>query len=580
MKTTTIIQSLFATAAASVLLAGCSTEELLPHDGTRTPVSFTAAVQTAQPAAPPQTRTAIDPGGNTVWTEGDRVGIFMLPAGGSVSDAISGAKNIAYSVDPVTGALSLVSGTPIYYPMDQAVDFAAYYPFRTEPYVTNPPIADQTTVEKQAAIDFLYSDNAKNIRSGRDPVALEFRHLMSKVKLDITLGEGLADGKITKVELQSKFMLIAIDLWLGSGRQSGVASEEPISMLKSAVPTAGVDATFTALVHPLSITEESVSLVVTVNDEEYTGPISLTGFESNTTYVYPVTVQKRKVTVGDPVIKDWTTNDNGTGEASLVVNIEKVRIPAGTFQMGSSDTDLYAEFHEKPRHWVRLTRDFYMGKYEVTRVQYAAFLNAMGVQPPTTNNNVMGNVEGYGVQRLFRLNKFGWTPLWNEETSKWETTGDYPMTNVTWYGAKAFADWVGGRLPTEAEWEYACRAGTETNFFFGNDYTLLGDYDVYKDNQENNGPSRVGSKKPNPWGLYDMHGNLDEWCQDGFDGSNYPEAATEAKAVVDPLVPTGDKAVARGGCFIASWHNCRSACRFNYQLNDNFAATGFRVVFD
>lgn len=220
-----------------------------------------------------------------------------------------------------------------------------------------------------------------------------------------------------------------------------------------------------------------------------------------------------------------------------------------------------------------------MGTYEVTRVQYAKFLNAMGIKPPPTGIYILGNVEGYGKQTLFVINDDGWSPKWNEETSKWEASDDIPMINVTWYGAKAFADWVGGRLPTEAEWEYACRAGTETHFFFGNDYSLLGDYDVYKDNQENNGPNRVGSKKPNPWGLYDMHGNVDEWCQDGYE-SNYPEAATEAKAVVDPRVPTGDKAMVRGGTHISAWNNCRSAYRSKFELNDNYPSTGFRVVFD
>lgn len=200
MKPRTIIQSLFAAAAASALLAGCSTEELLPQDDGSAPVSFTAAVQTAQPAATPQTRTTIS-NGQTVWKWGDRVGVYMLKAGGSViDDILPGAENSPYTVNNTTGVLS-PDGTPIYYPQNRAVDFVAYYPYLTYPVVNNLSIEDQSSTSKQCAIDYLYSDNAKNIQPGRTPVALEFRHLMSKVKFDIILGDGLAGGKITKAVL-------------------------------------------------------------------------------------------------------------------------------------------------------------------------------------------------------------------------------------------------------------------------------------------------------------------------------------------------------------------------------------------
>lgn len=310
MKPRTIIQSLFAAAAASVLLAGCSAEELLPQDDSSAPVSFTAAVQTAQPAATPQSRTTISDG-KTVWSRGDRVGIYMLKAGGTVSDDIlPGAENSPYTVNPSTSTLSS-DGTPIHYPNGQAVDFVAYYPYLTDPQVVDPPIGDQSSTNKQCALDYLYSDNAKNIQPGQTPVALEFRHLLSKVKFDITLGDGLTDGRITKAVLTGQNKGFQVDL--RKGEVNGIAGMNgSIFMLKSAA-SAGFDATFTALIAP--ITTPNSAVIITVDGREYTGTVSLDFVPaSNTMYVFPVTVQNSRVTVGTATIEPWEELDPVEGD--------------------------------------------------------------------------------------------------------------------------------------------------------------------------------------------------------------------------------------------------------------------------
>jgi formylglycine-generating enzyme required for sulfatase activity len=148
-----------------------------------------------------------------------------------------------------------------------------------------------------------------------------------------------------------------------------------------------------------------------------------------------------------------------------------------------------------------------------------------------------------------------------------------PVVYVSWNDCQAFLTAINGlglgqfRLPTEAEWEYACRAGTDTRWSFGNDSAALGDYAWYSTNS-GNVAKIVGQKLPNSFGLYDMHGNVWEWVQDWYH-SNYVGAPVDGSAWVDPV---GTSRVLRGGSFSPSAVNCRSAYRSYYtpgRRNDN-----------
>jgi formylglycine-generating enzyme required for sulfatase activity len=192
------------------------------------------------------------------------------------------------------------------------------------------------------------------------------------------------------------------------------------------------------------------------------------------------------------------------------VKLEMVLIPAGEFMMGWSDSDGNAFRDAQPRHRVRISKPFYLGKHEVTQEQWQAIV---GENP----SNVKGPKN--------------------------------PVENVSWDDCQVFLrrlnEKVGGGkfgLPTEAQWEYACRAGSTTRWCFGNSDSALGEYAWCEENSDGT-THPVGQKKPNAWGLYDMHGNVWEWCQDWFDSGYYGKSPVD-----DPPGPAaGSGRVHRGG---------------------------------
>jgi len=216
-------------------------------------------------------------------------------------------------------------------------------------------------------------------------------------------------------------------------------------------------------------------------------------------------------------------------------------IPAGEFRMGSDRGDS----DEQPVHRVSISRDFLLGKYPVTNAQYRRFLEEAG--------------------RSVREPKYWGDRRFNRP--------DQPVVGVSWDEAGVFCEWAGARLPTEAEWEYACRGGTQTEFSFGDDDTNLGEYGWFAKNSSGQ-TQPVGAKKPNPWGLFDMHGNVYEWCQDWFDGKYYGQSPP-----VDPQGPEqASDRVIRGGSWWSPARSCRAAGRDGCEPRGRWRGLGFRVV--
>ena len=251
-----------------------------------------------------------------------------------------------------------------------------------------------------------------------------------------------------------------------------------------------------------------------------------------------------------------------------------VSIPGGTFQMG--EVENAGESNEKPVHTVTLS-GFEMSTTEVTNAQYCAYLNAAMASRDIEvkkDGNVYGKTgswkgQGYlDIGYTYDASNKCWIVYSSEQFSVTQGHEDWPVVAVTWYGAKAFALYCGLDLPTEAEWEYACRGGRQYQYGT-DDGTISGT----KANYFQNGPGHpvvVGSYPANPYGLYDMSGNVYEWCNDWY--GNYPSVSANN--------PTGAKTdtyrVSRGGGW--SGNNCRSAYRFGntpYYVDD---VLGFRVV--
>lgn len=257
---------------------------------------------------------------------------------------------------------------------------------------------------------------------------------------------------------------------------------------------------------------------------------------------------------GNPVVvRDGKKFDPQTGLPYEIwlkePRIEFVLIPAGNFLMGSPKGEKGRFYNEGPRHKIRITKPFYLAKYEVTQKQW---------------KSVMGNEPWAG--------KFG---VNNHPTS--------PANYISWEDCAGFIKELSRRtglrfsLPSEGEWEYACRAGNQTAFYYGDDPSKLADYAWYYDNCKKSAemyPHIVGRKKPNNWGLYDMLGNVWEWCHDYFKEEYYLRSPTD-----DPEGPhQGSYRVLRGGAWFLDASLCRCATRQGRLPSALSTNLGFRLA--
>jgi formylglycine-generating enzyme required for sulfatase activity len=209
------------------------------------------------------------------------------------------------------------------------------------------------------------------------------------------------------------------------------------------------------------------------------------------------------------------------------VTLELIKLPGGSFMIGASDNDSDATKYEKPQHNVDV-KAFAIGKYPITQAQYASVMNK---NPSTFNENP-----------------------------------NHPVDTINWYQAQKFCQKLSQktakkyRLPTAAEWQYACRAGTTTKYFFGDNAYELEEY-AWFDKNSGDETHPVGHKRPNPWGLYDVHGNVWEWC-----------------STLDEYDKHYGGGCGCGGSYRDEWRYCRSSFIVYFNSNDRYSNYGFRVA--
>ena len=243
-----------------------------------------------------------------------------------------------------------------------------------------------------------------------------------------------------------------------------------------------------------------------------------------------------------------TVTLNLAGAEAMVL----VRIPAGTFDMGTNSEDHTLFERSRPVHSVTISQPFYVGTYQVAQAQW---------------QNVMGTTPWLGQSYVLEQ-------------------GDSPATYVSWDDCQSFCQAVrtqtgyAVRLPTEAEWEYACRAGSTTEYYFGDEaFPELDLYAWYDSNTWDAGElyaHPVGLKLPNDFGLHDMHGNVYDWCEDEWH-YDYTGAPSDGSAWVDGSFPTR---IIRGGSWSEEDYLCRSATRYGSQPETRGDSIGFRLALD
>ncbi len=233
---------------------------------------------------------------------------------------------------------------------------------------------------------------------------------------------------------------------------------------------------------------------------------------------------------------------------------EMIPIPAGKFTMGSPDSEAGRQPDEGPQHEVTIPA-FYMGKIEVTWNEYDQFAFSLDLQRKRRLGLQQPKDAGDAVTRP--------TPPYADESWGWGKEAQ-PVVGITQHAAAKYCEWLSARtgkkyrLPTEAEWEYAARAGSKTAYSFGDDPAQLGDYAWYRANSEEH-PHIGAQKKPNAWGLYDMEGNVAEWTRDLYDKDFYGKSPANA-----PFNDPGEALypiVVRGGSWDDDAPKLRSAAR-------------------
>ena len=573
-----------------ILIIGCSETDNLPLlEQPQVPVSFNAGMIATRMV-------------DNVWEKDDALGIFMLDGGKELAheNILFTARNLKYTVtDTETGALTNTERV-LYYPQTGTADFIAYYPYLPDNSVDYD--ADNYTIAVERMDDYLYSKVEG--KSSIDPnVRFACKHTAVKITLNVKYGFGFTADDVSVLDASDvtfKGMPTEGSLDLNEGIITPLNNSVSIfNPTKLATPTSGYQVTFTTQLVPNKGTDYSdravdvaLSGITGKEDRVVTWQIPDTEvYTGGLHYTYNITINNTDLIIEPTTITPWLTAPGTTDVAEYThpLGLELVYIPAGEFTMKFRESEISCT--------VKLTRDFYMTKYEITNEQYVAFLNDIKENvgydyylydtsesnpdfhpiyhiyctnsKDHSNNNSTNTTIKYPI--LYR-----WTSVSGDKATHIAYDHDgtktfsisptykkHPAAYIGWFGAYEYALWAGGQLPTIAQWQYACRAGTTGKYYYPddmkNDYATMRQYancsydGLGRDGSGNSlSPIAVGyyeEKRPgylNPWGLCDMYGNMLEWCLD----RSLPEF-NNGDILIDPIGTSGnDKHRIMGG---SSW---------------------------
>ncbi|GHT35212.1 hypothetical protein AGMMS49574_24140 [Bacteroidia bacterium] len=618
-------------------LQACTMEETMNADPSITPTAeLTPVPFTSATGSGAVTRTA---NGGDSWLTGDSIGIYMVRMGDPINLSI--ADNRIFLVEDGTkpqpnNLLPADISQSIYYPSTGKVWFAAYYPYLREgtggimdyKYPIN--LSNQRDT---AGIDLLYAMENNDAKGGvgydagdiANAVELHFKHKLSKIVLNVNRAVATVSAP-KSASINSMPATGTLDLNTGQLSDPSLVTPSLIGMLPlPPSDPATFDTTFQAIIIPHSIvpSKEIVQILTAHRQFSWMIPNDLTipddKFEGGKIYTFNLALKDLEVLLFDVQIKDWddwtppssapagiltpdTTQAKTGTQYPIPVGFDPVKRryadtiqaifihPEEPFMMGTNYTP--SNWIVTPIHKVSLTNAYLLSQTEVTNAQYAKFLTSIGVTTLSPTLSTLPTELQASLTELVPSYPTAATALANTNFpitnagSIWTATAataNRPVNYVSWYGAMAYAAWAGGRLPTEAEWEYAARDTARGDFLNGTPSGAGMTAAQASGGYAATVLSDVKSKNRSNWGLYDMYGNVWEWCFDRATGNvGYP---ADAQPVTNPegsnaTVTTATNAILRGGTYNTAENRLSiGGSRTGLALTTTNATSGFRVAF-
>ena len=486
-------------------------------------------------------RIATDSEFKSRWENGDAIGVYIVEELQDLQANSIGNWGTNIKVTYDSNTKKWTSDIVVYYPNNEkTLSFYAYYPY--DEYVSDPnDITFSVNPDQSSSGDFSKSDlliakPLTNVAKSHNSVKLDFKHLLALVQMEAykETSSDLGTSGSMDVTLMQCQSMVNINI------VTGIKSVSPSTIIDVAMyETKDADGQniYRAIVPP-QILERGNDI------------FKIKQFKETYNYANDLNVNLTEGNVSRIVIKQFP-----------FLHKKFITVTGHEFAMGSDN----GQPNESPMHKVVLTENFIISRYLITNAQYAIFLNMMGIDE--TGESYVTSNQNNGV----KWNEGKWIPASGKE--------NYPVVNVSWDNANNFANWAGGSLPTEAQWEIACSTGLTPKWptSSGGDSDLA-NYAWY--NMNSGGSTHaVGLLQPNNWGLYDMLGNVSEWCSN-WDYSYEEEIEDSGTGILEnPNSGSGTYHVVRGGNYGTDLSESRPTFR-RYVNADGSEDIGFRVVFE